>query len=107
MTVNHVPSQVTAMASIDASASSGAPIVMDANASYDEQGLALNYRWVQTAGPTVDFIENNGNPIAYFVAPTVLRETTVTFAVIVSNGETQDSVEVTARVATGTGGRAF
>jgi PQQ-like domain len=68
----------------------GATVTLDASGSSSSNGDAIAYHWTQTAGPTVTL----SNPSAVnpnFVAPSVMSPTTLTFSLVVSDGELSSS----------------
>ena len=59
---------------------------LNGSASYDPEGAALTYLWMQTAGTAVDiFAPQSSNP--GFVSPAVTSDETLTFSLDVFDGE--------------------
>jgi hypothetical protein len=63
-------------------------VVLDGTKSYDPNGGSLQFLWLQlTGGPTVPVL-NNATATPSFIAPSVSNTTTLTFQLIVSDGQT-------------------
>jgi hypothetical protein len=87
----------TADAGSDQTAEAGTTVHLDASGSSDPDASdALSYAWTQTAGPDVS-LSDAGTVRPRFVAPDVAGDTTLTFAVEVSDGTATDTdtVDVT------------
>ncbi|MGE0506560.1 MAG: PIG-L family deacetylase [Solirubrobacterales bacterium] len=74
--------------------SSSATVTLDGSESWDPNGLALQYAWIQTGGPTVT-LSGSSTAGPTFTAP--VGPASLTFALVVSNG-TQTSAPATAEV---------
>jgi hypothetical protein len=62
-------------------------VVLDGTKSYDPNGGSLRFLWLQLAGgPTVPLL-NNATATPSFIAPSVPNTTTLTFQLIVSDGQ--------------------
>ena len=71
-------------------ASSYTYVSLDGNNSYDPGGNSLSFSWMQVGGDPVSLANyNTANPI--FIAPIVPYPTTMTFQLIVNNGESTSS----------------
>lgn len=63
-------------------------VILDGSNSYDPSGNSLDFSWMQVGGDLVSLSSyNTANPI--FVAPIVPYPTTLTFQLIVSNGQSE------------------
>jgi hypothetical protein len=62
-------------------------VTLDGSMSYDPNNNPLNFSWVQLAGDPVVSVSsyNTANPI--FIAPIVVYPTTLTFQLVVNNGQ--------------------
>ncbi|MFZ0556927.1 MAG: hypothetical protein WAM26_16720 [Nitrososphaeraceae archaeon] len=62
-------------------------VILDGSKSYDPSGDPLYFLWLQlTGGPTVPLL-NSTTPNPSFVAPVVTNATTVTFELLVGDGQ--------------------
>lgn len=62
----------------------GAPALLDASSSLDEDGTVVAYEWRQVAGPVVE-LAGADTALASFVAPQVDVETTLLFRLVVTD----------------------
>ena len=87
----------------DQTVDSGSLVNLDGGGSSDPNGDALTYSWTQTAGATVTLMgRDTANPI--FVAPYLAADETLSFQVVVVDGELDsppDTVQVTVRAQPG------
>ena len=68
-----------------------ANVALDGTKSYDPNGDNLQFLWLQLAGgPTVSLL-NNATATPSFIAPSVPNTTTLTFQLIVSDGQTDST----------------
>jgi hypothetical protein len=72
-------------AATDQTATSGAPVQLDASASSDDDNDTLTYKWTQTAGPSVTLSDDTAEQPT-FTAPTVQEQTVLTFELKVKDG---------------------
>ncbi|WP_411369027.1 S8 family serine peptidase [Pseudidiomarina salilacus] len=73
---------------------SGQQVTLDASASEDpDAGDALSFSWTQVSGPTVELASPEGETTT-FTAPTVESSQNLVFRVTVSDGQLEDSAEV-------------
>ncbi len=72
---------------------SGDVVLLDGSASRDSLGRALEYEWVQTAGPEVE-LEGARTAVARFVAPRVEEETVLSFSLVVRAGGVESQADV-------------
>src|SRR5262249_34708428 len=94
--INHAP---VASATAPAAVAEGTPAVqLNGASSYDPDGDALTYSWVQTAGPTVTLAGAN-TPTAAFTAPLLMGgvsgSANLTFELTVSDGSLSNKKSVT------------
>lgn len=62
-------------------------MVLDGSKSYDPNGDPLYFLWLQlTGGPTVPLL-NSRTPRPSFVAPAISNTTTLTFQLLVGDGQ--------------------
>ena len=87
----------TADAGADQTVDENATVQLDASGSSDPDGDALNYQWTQTGGPSVTLSDATAEQPT-FTAPDVDAETTLTFEVNVSDGQTSDTDTVSVTV---------
>ena len=87
----------TAQAGADQSVPAGSGVTLDASGSSDADGDPLAFTWSQIAGPEVQLSDVHAAKPA-FTAPVVSATTTVTFQVMVSDGQAQTSDTVTVTV---------
>ncbi len=81
--VNHAP---TADAGLDRTVVENTSVALDGSSSYDPDGDALMYSWVQTAGPKV-LLSDTGSMQPAFTAPVVgSAGATLTFQLTVTDG---------------------
>lgn len=76
---------------------SGQAVTLSASSSGDPDGDVLSYRWEQTAGPSVELSAPEGEQTS-FNAPTVSTETDLTFRLTVSDGQLEDTDDITISV---------
>lgn len=72
----------------DMAVESGALVTLDGSASHDPtpgQSQPLHYRWLQTAGPTVNLSGGGNEAKPSFKAPQVTADTVLSFQLVVSN----------------------
>lgn len=76
----------------------GASVSLNGTASFDLQGLALAYSWLQTGGVAVD-LDSPSSETPSFIAPAVDGDVQLTFELTVSNGNcgSTDTVTITIR----------
>ena len=67
-TANMAP---VAHAGYDRRVKTGSRIYLDGSASYDPEGMKLNYEWVQLRGKAVMLTGSRDNPVASFTAPSI------------------------------------
>jgi hypothetical protein len=91
--VEHAP---TAVAGGNLSANEGATITLNGSGSADPDGDVLTYSWVQTAGPSVDLVDED-TPHPYFIAPFVSPVgAALTFKLTVDDGTGNTSSDLAA-----------
>ena len=78
-------------------------VTINAYDSQDPNGGSLAFEWTQTAGPSVDLV-NAESASAFFEAPAVDSETTLTFEVHVSDNQGKSATD-TVEVAVAPGGQ--
>ncbi len=93
-TANRAP---VARSAGDQEVSSGQAVTLDGSASYDPDGDALNYTWVQTQGDEI-MLGDSTSPTLSFVAPDVDQTTEYTFQLSIDDGELSSQVSVKLRV---------
>lgn len=71
-----------------------AVVTLSGSANDLDGTTGLSYQWVQTAGPTVS-LSGATTPTARFTAPSIAADTTLTFALTVSDGIASDTQSVT------------
>jgi hypothetical protein len=62
-------------------------VVLDGTKSYDPNGGSLQFLWLQLAGGSTVALLNNATATPSFIAPSVPNTTTLTFQLIVSDGQ--------------------
>jgi hypothetical protein len=68
-----------------------ANVALDGTKSYDPNGHNLQFLWLQLAGgPTISLL-NNATATPSFTAPSVPNTATLTFQLIVSDGQTDST----------------
>ena len=88
-----------ASAGADQTVDAAAAVTLDGSSSYDLDGDALSYSWLQTNGPAVQ-LQGAAGAVASFVAPDVTADTLFTFQLTVTDAEPlsgSDAVEVLVR----------
>ncbi len=86
VTVKGVNQPPVAALSAPSQVAGGGTVTLDASSSYDPNGDALSFVWVQLSGPAVTL--NLSNPAApTFVAPSSSSSQSVSFQVTVSDGQ--------------------
>lgn len=86
ITVKNVNHRPVADAGPDQAVNEGSSVVLDGTASFDADGEALTFSWLQTGGPSVT-ISNPDSAQASFNSPLVgTGGTTLTFSLTVSDG---------------------
>jgi subtilisin-like proprotein convertase family protein/agmatine/peptidylarginine deiminase len=86
---NHAP---VASAGADQTVLSGAVVTLDGSGSSDADGDALTYAWTQTAGTAVS-LSSATAARPTFTAPTVNAATSLTFNLVVSDGDAASSAD--------------
>jgi gingipain R len=81
-----------ANAGIDQQAAPEEPVTLDGSGSVDPDGDALTYGWTQTAGPKVA-LSDAATVKPGFTAPKATQKTTLTFSLVVSDGEFQSTAD--------------
>jgi hypothetical protein len=66
-------------------------VVLDGSKSYDSNGDSLQFLWLQLAGGPAVSLLNNATAAPSFIAPSVPNTTTLTFQLIVSDGQTDST----------------
>jgi hypothetical protein len=91
--VNHPP---VADAGIDQTVAENAPVKLDASSSYDPDGDALSYQWVQTAGPVVALSDSAAVQPVFTALLVGVDGATLSFEVTASDGSASstDTVSV-------------
>lgn len=72
-------------------------VTLDGSASYDHDNDTLRYHWVQKSGKPVT-LSHPVNEQSSFIAPDVQQNETLVFTLTVSDGDLQDSADVTVTV---------
>ena len=92
ITINADNDAPSANAGPDQTVTEGAVVTLTGLASTDPEGQSLTYSWVQTSGPAVT-LSNANAAQPTFTAPEGLTNTTVEFALTVSDGTNISSVD--------------
>ncbi len=79
-----------AVAEVSGAQAAGTTVTLDASSSSDADGDTLAFTWTQTGGTSVSIASAN-TATASFVVPEVRADETLTFEVIVSDGEASDT----------------
>ena len=95
ITINADNDAPSANAGADQTVTEGAVVTLTGLASTDPEGQSLTYTWVQTSGPTVT-LSNANAAQPTFTAPEGLTNSTVQFALTVSDGTNTSSVDTVA-----------
>ena len=74
-------------------ANENTPVTLDGSGSSDPNGSTLTYTWSQTAGTPVVSLSIS-NDTASFTTPVVKEDTPLTFTLVVSNGNEENSASV-------------
>jgi hypothetical protein len=80
---NHIPK---ANAGPDKKVREGATVILDAHRSSDpDSGDKIAYSWTQISGPQISLGVSSDDKIASFIAPRVVRDTVLTYALTVTD----------------------
>ncbi|WP_254271844.1 PKD domain-containing protein [Haloarcula marina] len=102
VTVRRVNRSPTADAGANLTTDAGATIQLDGTGSSDPDGDALTYEWTQTGGPNVTLTDPS-DPTPTFDTQSAAEQTTVTFALTVTDGAGGTDTDRTAVTLLGTG----
>ncbi|WP_254279028.1 PKD domain-containing protein [Haloarcula marina] len=102
ITVRRVNRSPTADAGANLTTDAGATIQLDGTGSSDPDGDALTYEWTQTGGPNVTLTDPS-DPTPTFDTQSAAEQTTVTFALTVTDGAGGTDTDRTAVTLLGTG----
>ncbi len=90
--INHAP---VAEAGNDQSVSEGSLVTLDGSASYDPDGEALTYIWVQTDGPAVSLSDHSAARPTFTAPATSSASVTLSFSLSVNDGIDTSTANVT------------
>ncbi len=86
VTVNHANMRPVAYAGIEQTVPGRTRVTLDGSRSRDPEGDPLTFKWTQTEGPSI-FMSDSTSFKPNFLTPPVDRTVTLTFKLIVSDGE--------------------